>query len=305
MKKKRGLLVMALLSLTLQRGQDQAQAQRPAREDEKVIVPARNDEKVIVSPHIVPSRNYADLGIRQGQGGVRQGQGGVRQGQGGVRQGQDGASPEELDVATRIDQFRSRVSSTDPLQRKASESKLRDAVGEQFDLRQARLGRELNALRDEVSELETLVSERPAGRAKAIARGVRQSVMEAEWPGDESRSDQRAVPDGQGGTRLVVAQWPATLPRPALTPEERDLALRIERLGRQLGTAARGERADIEKRLRDALGEQFDLRQVRFGRALAALREEVQELDELVKTRREGRDKAVARRLRSLGVGRN
>jgi hypothetical protein len=295
MKTKRGLLVIAFLSLTLHRGQDQAQAQRAAREDETVIVP----------PHIVPYTNYADLGVRQGQGGVRQGQGGVRQGQSGVRQGQDDASPEELDVATRIDQLRSRVSSTDPLQRKAGECKLRDAVEEQFDLRQARLGRELNALRDEVSELETLVSERPAGRAKAIARGLRRSVMEAEWPGDESRSDQRAVPDGKGGTRLVVAQSQTTLPKPVLTPEERDLARRIERLGRQVGTAAEGERAEIEKRLRDALGEQFDLRQVRLARGLAALREEVQELDELVKKRRDGRDEAVARRLRSLGVGRN
>ena len=86
---------------------------------------------------------------------------------------------------------------------------------------------------------------------------------------------------------------------------ERDVVLRIERLSWQLGTAAQGERAEIEKQLREALGEQFDLRQVRFGRALAALREEVQELDDLVKKRRERRDQAIARRLRSLGVGRN
>ena len=274
MKTKRGLFVMAFLSLTLPRGQDQARAQRPAGDDEEVIAPAYQAKEVVAPAYqaakvILPYTRIDDLA----------------------------SSPEERGVATRIDQLRYPHSSADPQQRKVNESKLRDAVEEQFDLRQARLGRELEALRGEVSALESLVSESPARRAKAIARGVRRAVLEEDLPGEEMH-----LQAGQAQGSMGVAQGQRLT---GVAQDERDVMLRIWRLGRQLGTAAQGERADIEKRLREALGEQFDLYQVRFARAVAALREEVQELDELVKKRREGRDEAIARRLRSLGVGRN
>ena len=213
-------------------------------------------------------------------------------------------SPEERDVATRIDRLLLQLPSADPLQRKLDEARLREAVEEQFDLRQARLERELKSLRDEVGDLEELAAGRAAGRARAIARGVRRALLEAEWPGEGSEQVARAVADGRGGRRLV-GRPPAPGPGPAFAPEERDLALRIDRLARQLATAASGERTGIEARLRDALGEQFDLRQARLGRALVALREEVRELDELAMRRREGRAHAIGRRLRSMGLGRD
>jgi hypothetical protein len=269
MKMKRGLFVMAFLSLTLPRGQDRARAQPPARDEEKATAPVNQDEKVIV-----PYKEDAD----------------------------PDASAEEFDVATRIDQLRLRVSSGDPHQRTVNQSKLRDAVEQQFDLRQARLGRALDALRRRVGELETLVSDSPARRDRAIARGLRRVVLEEELPGEEMHN--RVIPPQAGAGRRSMRKEQAGT---GAAPYERDVVLRVVQLSSQLklGTADRGERAGIEKQLREALGEQFDLRQARFARALAALREEVQELDELVKKRREGRDRAIARRLRSLGVGRN